>query len=74
MVKDVTKFPKHHLGDRGMLECVCICRVSYRILSFGRGRGELQSSVLTWKKCIAHTARGVKNRCSEIDSEAFWGY
>ena len=28
MVKDVTKFHKRHLGGRGMLECVCVCRVS----------------------------------------------
>ena len=26
MVKDVTKFHKHHL--RGMLECVCVCMCS----------------------------------------------
>ena len=40
MVKDVTKFHKHHLGDRSMLECmcVCVCRVSYRILSIGIGK------------------------------------
>ena len=38
MVKDVTKFHKRHLGGQGMLECVC--RVLYRILRFGRGRGE----------------------------------
>ncbi len=31
---------------------VCMCRVSYRILSFQRG--EVQSSVLTWKGCTAH--------------------
>ena len=41
MVKDLTKFHKCHLGGggRGILECVCVClcRVSYRILSFGRG-------------------------------------
>ena len=36
MVKDVM-FHKRHLGGQGMLECVCVCRVSYRILSFGRG-------------------------------------
>ena len=28
MVSDVTKFHKHHLGGRGRLECVCVCRVS----------------------------------------------
>ena len=39
MVKDVTKFHKCHLGSWGMLECVCVCRVSYRILSFGMGGG-----------------------------------
>ena len=32
MVKDVTTF---HLGSQGMLECVCVCMVSYSILSFG---------------------------------------
>ena len=31
-------FHKHDLGGRNMLECVCVCRVLYRILSFGRGR------------------------------------
>ena len=38
MIIDVTKFHKCHLGGRGMLECVCVCRVSYRIWGFGRGR------------------------------------
>ena len=47
IVKDVTNAI---LGGQGMLECVCVqgfivYRVSYRILSFGRGK--LQSSVLT---------------------------
>ena len=37
MVKDVTKFHKCHLGGRDMLECVYVCRVSYRILSLGGG-------------------------------------
>ena len=49
MVRDVIRFHKSHLVGWSMLECVCVggcvCRVSYRILSFGRGR--LQSSVLT---------------------------
>ena len=31
MVKDVAKFHNGHLGGRGMLECVRVCRVSYRI-------------------------------------------
>ena len=35
MVKDVTKFHKRPLRGRGVLECVC--RVLYRVLSFGRG-------------------------------------
>ena len=35
-VKDETKFHKHHLGGLAMCECVFACRVSYRILSFGR--------------------------------------
>ena len=52
MVKDVTKFHKHHLRSQGMLECVCVCRVSYRVLSFGRE--EFQRLELTWKGCIAH--------------------
>ena len=34
MFKDVIKFHKRHLGGRGML--VCVCRVSYMILSFRR--------------------------------------
>ena len=25
MVKDVTKFHKHHLGVWGLFECVCVC-------------------------------------------------
>ena len=25
MVNDVTKFHKCHLGDQGVLECVCVC-------------------------------------------------
>ena len=38
MVKNVKRFHKHDLGVRNMLECVCVvCRVLYRILSFGRG-------------------------------------
>ena len=28
MVTDVTKFHKSHLVGRGILECVCACRVS----------------------------------------------
>ena len=35
MVKDVTKFHKHHLGDWGMLECVC-AGFHMGFLSFGR--------------------------------------
>ena len=51
MVKDVTKFHKCHLGGWGMLECVYVCKVSYRILSFGRGG---HSKVrLTWRGCMA---------------------
>ena len=37
VVKDVTKFHKCHLGGQGMFECMCVFRVSYRILSFGKG-------------------------------------
>ena len=44
IVKDVTKFQKHHLGDRGMLEYVCArFRTGFEFL----GGGELQSSLLT---------------------------
>ena len=42
----MTKFHKCHLGGgggRGMLECVCVCKISCKILIFGMG--ELQSSV-----------------------------
>ena len=35
MVKDVTMFHKCHLGGQSYLN-VCVYRVSYRILSFGR--------------------------------------
>ena len=45
MVKDVTKFCKCHLGGRGMLDyvyvCVCLCWVSYRILSLGGGKSKV---------------------------------
>ena len=34
MAKDVTKFHKHHLGGRGMLECVCVGGGAPK---FGRG-------------------------------------
>ena len=37
-VIDLTKFHKSHLRGRCMLECVSVCRVSYRILSIGRRR------------------------------------
>ena len=57
-------------GGRGMLACVCV--VSYRILSFERGR-EFQSSALTWRWCIVQQLGG-SGACSEIDSEASWGY
>ena len=53
MVKDVTKFHKRHLGVWGMLECVFMCRVSYRILSVGR-EGGTPSSVLMRRGCITH--------------------
>ena len=36
MVKDVTKFHKHHLGGRGMLECVCAgIYTTFRVLERG---------------------------------------
>ena len=54
MVKDVTKFYKHNLGGggggRGMVECVC--RVSYRILSFGREGGMAKFGVDVERVCI----------------------
>ena len=55
MIKDVTIFHKCYLGGWGMLECVCVCGVLFRILNFQRGGGEkVQSSMLTWRGCIAH--------------------
>ena len=39
MVKVVTKFHKRHLGCQGIHECVCVCKVSYRSLTFGKGVG-----------------------------------
>ena len=38
MIKDVAEFHKCHLGGQGMLVC-CLCGVTYRIFSFGRGGG-----------------------------------
>ena len=42
MVKDVTKFHKLYLGV-GVCVSVraCMCKVSYRILSFGRGNSKI---------------------------------
>ena len=42
MVTDVTKFHKCHLGGGGGVRvclniCVCMCRISHRVLSLGRG-------------------------------------
>ena len=31
MVKDVTKFHKHHLVGWGMLECVCVCGTKFGV-------------------------------------------
>ena len=63
MVTDVTKFHKYHLGERSMLECVCVCVRACRIyigLDFefweGGGGGRFQSSILTWRRCIAHNS------------------
>ena len=49
MVKDVTQNFKN--GGRGMLEYLCRCRVSYRILSFGRVGGKFCVDV---ERVIAH--------------------
>ena len=53
MVKNETKFHKHHLGGRGMLECVCVqgFREDFELWE---GGWEHQSSVFTWRGCIAH--------------------
>ena len=47
----------------------------------GGGGGELQCSVLTWRGCKSHnssegmlTQNFFLSRCSEIDSESFWGF
>ena len=46
MVKYVTKFHKCHLDGGCMLElCVCVYRVSYRILSFGMENSKVQCDV-----------------------------
>ena len=53
-LKDVKIFTNAIWGVGVCLNvCVCVCRVSNSILIFGRG--EFQSSVLTWKGCIAHS-------------------
>ena len=56
--------------------CVCVYWISYRILSLGSGGGGLQILVLTWRGGMGACFPDffLKNRCSEIDSEAFWGY
>ena len=39
MVTDVTKFHKHHLGGRGMLEGVCVCMQGFtQDFEFWEGR------------------------------------
>ena len=38
------------------------------------GGGGFQSLALTRRVCSAPTRKFLKNRCSEIDSEAFWRY
>ena len=64
--------------------CVCVCAGSYTILSFGR-EGTPKFGVML-RECIAlnnYGGLGVRspvvvdfffNRCSEINSEAFWRY
>ena len=51
MVKYVTKFHKRHLIGRDMFECVCVLGF---IHDFEFWEWEPQSSVLTWRGCIAH--------------------
>ena len=51
VVKDVTKFHKHYLGGWGIFVCICVCRISYRILSFGKGG--TPKVVLRWRGYIA---------------------
>ena len=55
MVKDVTKFHKHHLGGQGLLECVYMCLLGFiQDFEFSDGEGDVQSLVLTWMGYIAH--------------------
>ena len=65
-----------------MCVCVCVCRVSYRILSFGKGatpkfgvdvEGAYSTKQLRWSRGKLYIFLFFK-RCSKIDSEAFWEY
>ena len=52
IVKDVTVSQTPSGEGEGICLNMCVCRVSYRILSFGRGNSQI--SVLMWRGCIAH--------------------
>ena len=52
IVKNVTVSQTPSGEGEGICLNMCVCRVSYRILSFGRGNSQI--SVLMWRGCIAH--------------------
>ena len=52
MVKDVTKLHKCHLGVGICLNMYVVCAGFTQDFEFRKG-GELQSSVLMWRGCIA---------------------
>ena len=62
MVKDVMKIHKRHLGEGGgggwvgvcMNVCVCVQGFILDFEFWDGGEGELQSSVLMLRGCIAH--------------------
>ena len=51
-----------------MLECVCVCRVSYSFFGGGGGGG------ITTRGGAPPDLKKTFSRCSVIESEAFWGY
>ena len=84
MVKDMTKFTNAIWGV-GICLNVCVCTVFHTGLNFGRGvtpkfgfdmEGVYSTKQLGGRGTGGHAPpdKKKKNRCSEIDSEAFWGY